>query len=322
MSKDVEVRLQETIQFVRTHPPPNFAGDFNTIVQALNTWRRTASAQTRRTLSVLMSQEKAPNRPKNQVDRTYRRATILVKCALVEPETQWAATAAQVNNSTHTFANPYTWALEASRDKLFSSPAAARENLNLLKTHPKSFLNQHKLIVNGRPQGQRFSYGFYMENGIYNLDCNMPFKGLITEDAINVPATPYGNVQNNLGNIQATLSSVDTNCDLMLTTQFTGCCYCFMVNGANLAAAHIDPQGRTTGITGQHISQQIRANGDFSNGNGGTFEAYGRIAVGSGLFGYPQTAQQMIIVAVKKAGTWRVYAQIDMGTHFTGERIG
>lgn len=321
MSKDIEVRLQETIQFIRTNQPVNFSGDFNMIIQALNTWRRTAPAQTQRTLSLLMSQEKAPNRPNNATDRNYRRACILLKCALVEPETQWAATAAQINNYKKDFASWYKYALDDSRDKLFSAPAVARENLNLLKTHPKRFLNQYKLIVNGRPQGQRFSYGFYMENGTYNLDCNMPFKGRITEDAINVPATPYVSVQNNLGNIQATLSSVDNNCDLMLTTQFTGCCYCFMVNGGSLAAAHIDPQGRTTGTTGQHISQQIRASGDFSNGNGGAFKAYGRVDPASGLYGYPQTALQMIIVAVKRGGAWRVYAQIDMGTHIIAERI-
>jgi hypothetical protein len=49
--------------------------------------------------------------------------------------------------------------------------------------------------------------------------------------------------------------------------------------------------------------------------------AKGRVNPNLGLFGYPQTAQQMIIVDVKKAGEWRVYAQIDMGTHFTAERI-
>ena len=321
MSKDVETRLQETIQFVRTHPPTNFFGDFNLIVQGLSTWYRTAGATTRRTLSLLMSQEKAPNRPQNETDRAYRRACILMKCALAVPETQWTATAALINGYTSNFSGCYMLNLEESRDKIYSSTSIARQNLTLLKTHPKQFLNQYKIIVNGKPQGQRLSYGFYMEKAIYRLDCWFPFRGLVTEDAINVPATPYASVQNNLGNIQATLSSVDTSYDLMLTTQFTGCCYCFMVNGGDLAAAHIDPQGKTTGITGQHISQQIRANGGFSNGNGGTFEAYGRIAVGSGLFGYPQTAQQMIIVAVKKAGAWRLYAQSDMGTHITAERI-
>jgi hypothetical protein len=319
--KDAELRLQETIRFIRANPLPNLGGDFNLIVRALNTWDATASPGTRRTLSLLMSQEKAPNRPNNETDRNYRRACILVKCALVEPETQWVATAALINNFRADFASSYKANVELTRDALYSSPALARENVTLLKTHTRRFLNQYKLIVNGRSQAQRFPYGFYMDDGSYRLNCLSPFVGKITEDAINVPATPYVNVQSNLGSIQATLSSIDNTCDLMLTTQFTGCCYCFMVNGANLAAAHIDPQGRTTGITGLHIAQQLRNSGGFSNGNGGTFKAYGRVDPGSPLFGYPQTAQQMIIVAVKRGGGWRVYAQIDMGTHITVDRI-
>lgn len=322
MSKDAEVRLQETIQFIGNTPPANFVGDMNLIVRALNTWRRTASLNTRHTLSLLMSQEKAPNRPKNSVDRSYRRAAIMLKCVLLAPETQWAATALQVNNNAQNFANLYRFNVNDSRDAVYSSPGVARANLDLLKAHPKRFLNQFKVVVNGRAQGQAFPYGFYMFNGVYKLDCLHPGNGRITETAINVPATPYANVQNHLGNIQATLSSVNNHCDLMLTTQFTGCCYCFMPNGANLAAAHIDPQGLVTGITGQQISAQLRANGGFSNGNGGNFQAYGRVDVNSGLFGYPQTAQQMIIIAVKKAGAWRVYAQTDMGVHFTADRIG
>jgi hypothetical protein len=322
MPKDAELRLQETIRFIRDHPLPSLSGDFHLIIQALNTWHATASPGTRRTLSLLMSQEKAPNRPNNETDRNYRRACILVQCALVEPETQWVATAALINAFKADFASSYKANVELSRDALYSSPGLARENLTLLKTHTRRFLNQYKLIVNGRPQAQRFPYGFYMEQGSYRLNCLMPFMGRITEDAINVPATAYASVQNSLGSIHATLSSVDSNCDLMLTTQFTGCCYCFMVNGANLAAAHIDPEGLKTGITGQHIAQQLRNSGGFSNGNGGTFKAYGRVDAGSALFGYPQAAQQMIIVAVKRSGAWRVYAQTDMGTHITVDRIG
>lgn len=197
----------------------------------------------------------------------------------------------------------------------------AQVNLDLLQADPTQFLTTYKLTINGRSAAQKWPYGFYMKKGTYRLDCLSPGDGQVTVEAINVPATPYTAVQANPGNIAATLSSLDAGCTLMLTTQFTGCCYCFMTHGGNLAAAHIDPQGRTTGTTGQTISQALRTNGGFSNGIGGTFKAYGRIDNGSGLFGYPQTAQQMTIVAVKRSGAWEVYAQIDMGTHRDVERI-
>jgi len=320
--KDAETRLRETIDFIRAHPVPTFVGDFKLIIQALNAWHITAPSTTRQKLSLLMSQAKAVNRPQNKTDRAYRRACILLKCALVEPETQWDTKAGLINTGVwKDFAEHYQTELEISRDKLYSSPGLARQNLLMLQTETRKFMKEYKLLVNGKPQGQKFTYGFYMENGIYCLDCILLFKARFTVDAINVPATPFTQVQNSLGNIQATLSSVDSTCNLMLTTQFTGCCYCFMVNGTDLAAAHIDPQGLVTGITGQHISQQLRANGGFSNGNGGTFKAYGRVDDGSNLYGYPQSAQQMIIVAVKRASGWRVYAQIDVGGHLSAKRI-
>jgi hypothetical protein len=145
-----------------------------------------------------------------------------------------------------------------------------------------------------------------MRKGAYTLDCIGTFRGKIQINAINVPATPYSRVQGSPGALTATLSSLDPSCNLMLTTQFIGCCYCFMVNETNLAAAHIDPEKK---VTGQHVSQQLRAHGGFSNGVGGTFRAYGRVDDGSRTYGYPQSAYQMIIVAVRQRA-WEVYAQI------------
>lgn len=320
MSKDVETRLKETIQFIRNHSPQNFVGDLGLIIRNLNTWYATASPATRRRLSLLMSQQNAPNRPQNQTDRSYRRACILLRCALLDPETGWVNWATRVNNIVTNFDGSYDIALGECRDRVYSSPGVAGENLKLLKTHTTQFLNQFKLLVTGKSESRRCSYGFYMQYGNYNLDCTGRHDARVTVDAINVPATKFAKVQNNLGHIQPTVSSMDNSCDLMLTTQFTGCCYCFMVNGASLAAAHIDP-GLGTKIRGQDVSQQLQANGGFSNDIGGTFRAYGRVDPGPNVFGYPPNAQQMTILAVKQSGAWCIYSQIDMGTHLDVSRI-
>jgi hypothetical protein len=318
--KDAETRLRQTIQFIRSHQPPIFVGDFKGMVDALEIWYKNKDATTRNKLSTLMSQAKAKNRPQRKEDRAYRRAVILLKCWHSD-ELKWPEVANFVSGVKEDFQDFYYGDLGLSRDIIYSSSARATTNLQLLRSNPQQFLERYKLIVNGKPSGQRYSYGFYMEEGAYWLDCITPSKAKVQVDAINVPATPFTAVQHDLGNIQATLSSVDTTCDLMLTTQFTGCCYCFMVNGTSLAAAHIDPQGKKTGITGQQISAQLRDHGGFSNGNGGTFKAYGRVPVGSDLFGYPQTAHQMIIVAVKSGTNWGVYAQIDLGEDRHVQRI-
>jgi len=321
MTKNVDTRLTETIAFVQANPVADFIGDFNAVVAALTAWNNTANPADRTTLSKLMSQEKTANRPGNKKDRAYRRAAILLRCALKEPQTEWVKTANGTNSSTKPASGVYASALNEGRDGHFSSAAVAQANLDLLQAHPRRFLGQFKLTINGKSTSQRCTYGFYMVGGTYKLDCYFPGLGNVTVDAINVPATPYVNVQGNPGAIPATLSSLSAACTLMLTTQFTGCSYCFMVNGGSLAAAHIDPQGKATGTTGQQVSQDMRANGGFANGNGGTFKAYGRIADGSGLFGYPMAAQQMTIVGVKRGVDWRVYAQIELGDHRDVERI-
>jgi hypothetical protein len=321
MTKNADTRLTETIAFVQANPVAGFIGDFNAVVAALTAWNTTANPAVRTTLSKLMSQENAANRPGNKKDRAYRRASIMLQCALAEPQANWATIVRGVNVSTDPELGKYVTGLNQGRDGHFSSAAVAQENLNLLQAHPRRFLERFKLTINGKPTSQRCTYGFYMVGGTYKLDCILPGRGQVTVDAINVPATPYARVQAAPANITATLSSLDAACTLMLTTQFTGCCYCFMVNGGALAAAHIDPQGKATGTTGQQVSQDMRDNGGFANGNGGTFKAYGRIADGAGVLGYPMATQQMTIVGVKRGADWRVYAQIELGTHREVERI-
>jgi hypothetical protein len=135
----------------------------------------------------------------------------------------------------------------------------------------------------------------------------------------------FDTVERSLDSLTGTRSSDYDNCSVMLTTQFTGCTYCFMVSadGSSLVAAHIDPGGgigRTSNHTGESVSKALRDNGGFRNGNGGVFRAYGRVADAT-QFGYPTSAQQMIITALRLKNRWRVYAQIAEQTGFTVKRI-
>lgn len=322
LGKGNDQRVDETVAFIRANrPATSTPAEYALIVQALEAWRRTASADTRARLSALMSQTGTAHRPTDETGRAYRRATILLKCAIEEPETRWTATANLINTYSSNFATWYEWGVRDVRDHVYSMPGVARADLDLLRQHPRRFLTTYKLVVNGKSNAGAIPYGFRMRAGAYELDCLQPGLARVQVRAINVPATSYSSVQGNPGQVTATLSSIDNGCDLMLTTQFTGCCYCFMTSGGNLAAAHIDPQGHATGVTGQTVSQAMRDNGGFQNGNGGTFQAYGRVADGSAEFGYPQSATQMIVVAVKRGGAWRVYSQTELAGALTVRRL-
>ena len=86
---------------------------------------------------------------------------------------------------------------------------------------------------------------------------------------------------------------------------------------------HIDPGGgvgRTSTHTGESVSKALRENGGFRNGNGGVFRAYGRVSNGA-EYGYPLTASQMIITALKGKSGWKIFAQIAEANGFRVERI-
>jgi len=311
--KNAHVRVQDTIQFIQSQRPPAVSpAAFAGLTAALAVWSTNAPQPARQQLSLLMSQNGTTNRPPSSQDRKYRRAMILLKCAIVDPNGNWAQLAQGVNNQAiNGLAVQYGWAMEAARDAAFSTAPLVTNELNQLLTQTRRFMNSYKLVVNGQPNGGLIQYGFYMQQGAYYLDCFQAQHGAQVQ-AINIPAQPYAGIVNTLGQIQATLADIAQGHTLALTTQFTGCCYCFERQGTNLAAAHIDPQGRATGVTGQQIQQALQGGG-FANTIGGPFRAYGR--VNGNQFGYPQAAQQMIVVAVARNNRWRVYAQIDLGNN-------
>ena len=272
-----------------------------------------------------MSQEGTPNCPSKSADRALRRATILLQCAVTSPDPAgWAQKRSDVNASKTGFLGFYGAALGYAYDAVCSGALAA-QNRDFLLASPQEFLEKFKITVTGKGTSAPFEYGFAMETGAYPILAGNPFQTATKLRAINVPAVLFATVERSLGAITGTRSSDHTDCSLMLTTQFTGCTYCFMVSGdgSSLVAAHIDPGGgvgRTSPHTGESISQALRATGGFDYGNGGVFRAYGRVADG-GPFGYPKSATQMIITALKHNGRWQVYAQIAEGNGFRVERI-
>jgi hypothetical protein len=325
MAKDWNKRLSDTIALVKATAPPGFSGDRHVVATALEKWNRTAPADQRKRLSELMSQDGVPNRPAKEADRALRRAAILVQCAVTAPDPAgWAQKRSDVNATKADFATLYGAVLGSAYDSICSGELAA-PNRDFLLASPLEFLEKHKITVTGKSASGPVEYGFAMEKGAYKILAGNPFKTATKLRAINVPAVLFNTVERSLDSITGTRSSDHDDCSLMLTTQFTGCTYCFMVSadGTSLVAAHIDPGGgvgRTSPHSGESISQTLRVNGGFKNGNGGVFRAYGRVA-DAGVFGYPKSATQMIITALTHSGRWHVYAQIAEGNGFRVERI-
>ena len=325
MAKDWNVRLTETIAFIKKTPAPGFTGDRQFVTAALDEWNQTSPADQRKQLSELMSQEKATNRPAKGPDRAYRRAAILLECAVISPDqATWPGKAKVVNTDKASPAGLYTMAFGTAYDAV-GSGAKAGPNLAFLLASPADFLRKYKISVNGRNTAGPFEYGFAMDGGTYKIKAGNPDQTPTKLRAINVPAVLFDAVERSLDSLTGTRSSDHEDCSIMLTTQFTGCTYCFALSAdrSSLVAAHIDPGGgigRTSTHTGESVSKALRENGGFRNGNGGVFRAYGRVSNGA-EYGYPLTASQMIITALKGKSGWKVFAQIAEANGFRVERI-
>lgn len=319
-------RLDDTIAFVAAHPAPAAipAADFNLIVAWLRAWRRMTSTGAMEELSGLLSQKGAAQRGDTADIRSYYRATIMIKCVVTLARAAWAGQADMEKRMPGNGVENYHDALNVARNYIRSQPDHVNQMLGELRADPLTLLDSTKFIVNGgNKNGNPTTYKVANVDGAWSFDCYGTNRGRVTLSAINVKATPYPSIQATPGAVTAVDSAVGPGCDLMLTTQFTGCTFCFMksADGTNLRAAHIDPV-RGSGYSGQDVSLAMRTNGGFANANDGPWRAYGRVADNSGLYGYPQSAEQMIIVGIKDGGEWKVYAQVtEQGGNLRAERI-
>ena len=312
--KNAQTRLNQTIAFIQNTPTLWLHADRAPIVAALNTWRVNNPVQAAN-LSVLMSQNGSPNRPNAAQGRQYRRAAILLRAALMPMGNTFAQLANQVNTNPATPATQYQTYLNSARDEVYSQAVVANNELALLAIHPRRFLTRWRLAVTGTPIAGVLNYDVTMSNGIYRLDCTGANPGNTVFPALNIPARAYAGVQGNLGAIPGT-SSVGHAANVALTTQFTGCSFCFQIDNTvpELIATHLDPTAAVGGgwlpvpqqLTGQFIRGQLIAHGAFAAGNGGVFTVFGRDLAAPYAYG----AVRVIIVSVFRNAEWRVYAQL------------
>jgi hypothetical protein len=310
-----QTRLTRTISFIRDDPTPWLRANKTPIVTALNTWVL-GNAVDAQTLSGLMSQVGTNPYPGDR-GRKVRRATILLNGAIMDPagRQRWPAMANTVNTHHTAQSNAdFQLALETARDTVYSTPAVVNVQLARLRTNPRSFLRDWQLLVNGVPNAGVVPYWVEMVGGAYKLECQLPAGGRPVIQAFNIPARAYAGVANNLGAIPGT-DVQGVNSDLALTTQFSGCAFCFQIDDPAMMATHLDPTAAVAGgllpqnqrATGDAIRQQLEANGAFANPNNGTFRVFGRNTA-QGAFGYGDC--RVIIVSVQRNNQWRVYAQL------------
>lgn len=309
--KDWTKRLNDTIDEIERSTPPGFTGDKALIVTSLRTWLATAAMPERKAISELMSQDGLAKKPA-KADRTSRRAQILLQCALVRRDQKsWPEVQNLVNHSPA--GTPTLGAMSMAHDAIYSGQATGDFNRNYLIAHPKEFLERFRVSVASKPAPAIYEHSFFMQDGEYRIT---PYAqhppSVVRLHAMNMPATPFSQVKDDLANIPGlhtnSFNGQPHGTNLLLTTQFSGCSYCFMLTAdrASLITAHIDPE-KGKGVDGADIGKRLGAAGGFANGNGGVFRAYGRTQDAT-KFGYGDGS--MIIIAVRRGGTWEIWSQL------------
>ncbi len=309
--KEWNKRLTDTIDQIALSNAPGFTGDKALIVTSLRSWLAAAPLTERKEISELMSQDGLANKP-GKADRASRRAQILLQCALVKRnKADWPAVKHFVNHSS--LGTTIKGAMDMAHDAIYSGQAQGDTNKNRLITHTREFLERFRVSVASKPAAGIYEHSFFMLNGEYRITPyvqNPP--SAVSVSAMNMPATKFSLVKDNLGAIPgmhtATYNEEPLGSNLLLTTQFSGCSYCFMLNAdrSSLITAHIDPE-KGQGVDGAAIAKRLAATGSFANGNGGVFRVYGRTTDDS-KFGYGDG--NMIIIAVRRDGKWEIWAQL------------
>ncbi len=317
MAKTALSRIDDAISYIRSNRPGDCISRdaHDAIMNQIAAWQRVTNNNDKTTLGNLLSQDDATHRATWASGRKKVRAAIFLKCVFCFPVAQWQTTANGEKNINGNRTDQYKRALEDAADKAMSEPTRALAMIGALRTDPVGLLGRQKFTLSSSARnGNPAHFGVYMRQGSYRIDGNNSINARVTFSAMNVPATLYATVRDDPGNITGFRSADAGGADMMFTTQFTGCCFCFQISGdgSQIVAAHIDPgggMGRASDVDGPQVSAAMRANGGFANGNDGTFKAYGRVT-DAATYGYPQSAAQMIIIGIKDGGRWRVYAQI------------
>ena len=114
---------------------------------------------------------------------------------------------------------------------------------------------------------------------------------------VNYNSNVYG-CPNLNGNVTAMNHFVldGTGDEVMITGELSGCCFCWLPQGANLWCTHVQPRD---GITGDALEIALSTTGRFGAAPGSSI----------GTFGRSYYSSRATVIGVRVAGNWRLYAQ-------------
>jgi len=312
------------------------------------------------TLSSAMSVKQHTTVPAgSHADRAKRRAIFLIWTSFEKAYPGHSAARAHAAMTMPTGNLDAALAAAIKKASVYATPGGAADVFNEVFTDTRKFLTAHKVIVWGATAGDdkfknllsptytnvltfyfqydvttdRFVFGRQAGpmNGAAHSFQTVSVPGIAWQDVPNVGAAP--------GNFAQILGCELTGATFMLTTQFTGCTFCWTTHGGIVRAAHIGPvrKGRdddpanptipypgggnaaATRIVAQGAAAGMANAGGPANAGGAALHVFGRGAgnapVAAGNPFYPSaTLEYGTIIGRNNGAGWKFYLQaIDSG---------
>ncbi|MBZ5563685.1 MAG: hypothetical protein LAP13_14845 [Acidobacteriia bacterium] len=270
--------------------------------------------------------------PGDKADRAARRALIMLD-SLKNPPAYLAAKTLPTDTVNQELDDLIAKLRMAADGAYGTGHLLQTEFLTQLRTRTRLFLREHKFFegsITNRGVGY-FYCDFRLDR--YQIEGNRPqrFPHAHEFETVSIPAVAWYNVpgrtdSQTAGSFAQIVGTELTGAETLVTTQFTGCSFCFKVVGGRIFAAHIMPsdglggQGITGG--GPALARQLAGTvggitgGDFAAPcpNGGQLYVYG--AGYSNLprraTGYPPGSPRdhtMYIFGTVNHGGWRLYTK-------------
>jgi hypothetical protein len=319
-------RFADTVHFLRTVRQPSGAPltYSNSVAELLDSFRGAIPPAVDEAMSM--------GRVGTEQTRQYRRAMILTLCVLNNTSTSKARAAVNTIPDAR---------LHASLEQMLRDAAVIYGGRTLgpvadrLKADPAGFLAHTRIKLGSgsmKTSGQAaFDLSWDPHANLYLIEPHNAIHDYVHASVIgfNVHVQKYRDVRNNLN---AIVGAAVTE-DLALTTQLSGCCVIYRVNGANLTVAHVMPdaevrQGLPAELqphagdpVGVVLTHRMARDGDLAGGAGGTLGIFGMVntvpetgqrMLGGGRVranGYAATLGNAYFIGVKSGGNWQLFGQ-------------
>jgi hypothetical protein len=358
MAKDRQLRIDQTVDYIVGRVAP---GERNDVRAFLTRWINTtyAGPAFRDIFSDQLSTDGIGGRGNTQ-QRAARRALVILRCEMIANGNPRKLSRAQVMGIpsgqvvADLDAQLPIFRMYAMQEE--GANHALQNKLNGLKANPTNFLQNNLVVTQSAPPSPNGSGGvvsyrflfhyasqsFMMNPAAANKPGGIRGNGIV-QNVVNVPEMFWFNVPGRglnpapaPGNFAQIPATELTGADMMVTSAFTGCSFCFKDNAGHIYAAHISPDGTATGAgpnigPAPTLADQIIATGDFSSPVGataGALQVFGRgrsnlLAEPNGYAvnavpGIPLVQASMYIIGSRIGADWTLVFQENNG----GRRVG